>query len=340
MLLSPIGWLYGKIADIRNALYDRGTLRSYDLGAKTISIGNITAGGTGKTPLVAYFAEILADAGEQVCILTRGYGRQSSGRILVSDRGRVLVDPQNGGDEPVELAQRLVGKAIVVADADRVAAARWAKENFDITAFVLDDGFQHRRARRDLDIVCIDATDPFGSGGMLPGGTLREPLDNLARAGVIVLTRCELADDVQDITAKLKRINPRATIFRSRSVARRTIELGQFLGVSDEAPLLIPGTSVLAFCALGNPKGFFDSLTRAGYDIRNTKAFRDHHFYTQADIDKLETTARERGIEALMTTAKDAVKLTGLELSLPCYVFEIRFEIEDADAFRELVTSS
>src|SRR5687767_3661672 len=118
MLLSPLSWLYGKVTDIRNSLYDRGTFRSYDLGAKTISIGNITTGGTGKTPLVAHVAEILCDAGEKVCILTRGYGRESSGRVLVSDRERVLVDARTGGDEPVELARKLIGKAIVVADAD------------------------------------------------------------------------------------------------------------------------------------------------------------------------------------------------------------------------------
>src|SRR5215217_6944993 len=150
MLLSPIGWLYGKFADVRNALYDRGTLRSYDLGAKTISIGNITAGGTGKTPLVMYVAEILADAGEKVCILTRGYGRESSGRVLVSDSVQVLVDARIGGDEPVELARKLIGKTIVVADADRVAAAGWAREKFEVTALVLDDAFQHRRAKRNL----------------------------------------------------------------------------------------------------------------------------------------------------------------------------------------------
>ena len=153
-MLRAAGWLFGKIADIRNSLYDRDIFKSYSLGARTISIGNITTGGTGKTPLVAYVAKILAEAGEKVCILTRGYGRDSAGRVLVSDGEKVLVDARTGGDEPVELARKLIGRAIVVADADRVAAAKWAKEKFGITAFVLDDAFQHRRARRDLDILC------------------------------------------------------------------------------------------------------------------------------------------------------------------------------------------
>src|SRR5687767_15516298 len=126
-MLKLLGKIYSLGADVRNAFYDRGILKTYSLGARTISIGNITTGGTGKTPLVAYVAEILADAGEKVCILTRGYGRESSGRVLVSDGNEVLVDASEGGDEPVELARKLIGKAVVVADADRVSAAKWAK---------------------------------------------------------------------------------------------------------------------------------------------------------------------------------------------------------------------
>ena len=154
--LSPLGWVYGLIQTKRNSLYERGIFKSHPLDLPTLSIGNITAGGTGKTPLVAYIARLLAGSGEKVCILTRGYGRENpSQRILVSNFHEVLVDARIGGDEPVELARKLLGKAIVVADRDRVAAARWAREEFDITTFLLDDGFQHRRAERDLDIVGI-----------------------------------------------------------------------------------------------------------------------------------------------------------------------------------------
>ncbi|MEO8574783.1 MAG: tetraacyldisaccharide 4'-kinase, partial [Pyrinomonadaceae bacterium] len=163
-MLNLLGKIYGVGADLRNKSYDRGIFKTHSLGAKTISVGNIMTGGTGKTPLVAYIAEHLAASGEKVCILTRGYGRGSSGRVLVSDGEQVFVDALTGGDEPVELARKLIGKAIVVADADRVSAAQWAKENFRVTAFVLDDAFQHRRAKRDLDIVCIDTTSPLSFG--------------------------------------------------------------------------------------------------------------------------------------------------------------------------------
>lgn len=340
-MLNLLGKIYGVGSDLRNKFYDRGIFKTHSLGAKTISIGNITTGGTGKTPLVAYVAEILADAGEKVCILTRGYGRASSGQVLVSDGEQVLVDANTGGDEPVELARNLIGKAIVVADADRVAAAAWAKEKFGVTAFVLDDGFQHRRARRDLDIVCIDATNPFGGGRVLPAGSLREHLESLSRAHAIVLTRCELTDDLREVTSKIKTLNAETEVFRSSSVTYRLAELAKFLGVEkDDEPPLSQQSSALVFCGLGNPDTFYRSARRAGYNLTATETFRDHYFYTQADIDTLHRTAREQKIEMLLTTAKDAVKLSGLNFSIPCFVMEIQIEIDEADAFRRLVISS
>lgn len=319
-MLRAVGWLYQQIAEIRNSLYDRGVLRSHSLGARTISVGNITTGGTGKTPLVAYIAELLADSGEKVCILTRGYGRKSSGRVLVSDGEKVLVDAQTGGDEPVELARKLVGKAIVIADADRVSAAAWAKKQFGVTVFVLDDGFQHRRAQRDLDIVCVDATDPFGH-------ILREPVSNLSRADVIVVTRSDQIPLPDEFVKDLSKLATDTPIFKAVSKL-----------MSFEEPH--SDINVFPFCGIGNPRSFFTTLSLAGFEIPGERVFNDHHVYTQNDVRNIETEAKSRNCEVLVTTAKDAVKLDGLKFEMPLIVAEIEVVIEDADRFRDLITSS
>jgi tetraacyldisaccharide 4'-kinase len=324
------GKLYAKVADLRNLMYDRGTLKSYDLEARTISVGNFTAGGTGKTPLVGYIAELLAENGEKVCVLTRGYGRRNENdRVLVSDGTAVLADVENGGDEPVELAQQLLGKAIIVADADRVAAARWAKEEFEITFFVLDDGFQHRRARRGLDIVCIDAMDPFGNRTLL-----RESVSGLGRANAVVITRADALEDVGELSAQLRQYNPQAPIFTART---RIVSLRP---ISDGERSIKEPTKSFSFCAVGNPKAFFETLRRDGIEVTGTRAFRDHHRYTQADINDLEKAAAASGADALLTTGKDAVKLQELKFSLPCFVVEIETTVQDSDEFKQLLLTS
>lgn len=346
-MLSLLGWFYGYMADLRNAFYDRGVFRSHSLGARTISIGNITTGGTGKTPLVAYVAKLLAEKGEKVCILTRGYGRSNPrNRVLVSDGERVLVDVKTGGDEPIELARKLLGKAIIISDANRVSAANWAREKFGITAFVLDDGFQHRRVRRDLDIVCIDATNPFGNRKMLPAGILREPLHNLERANAIVITKANLSENIENLKSEISKLNPDCPVFVCANKISSVIELEEFHAKTQrtqeedgQKPDREGGCriSAFAFCALGNPNNFFEELRRGNFDLTGSETFRDHHFYTQNNIDKLEHQARQSDAEILLTTAKDAVKLKDLKFEIPCFVAEIEPEIKDAEAFRELL---
>lgn len=330
-LLSPVGWLYGRIAEARNFLYDRNFFAAADLGRKTISVGNITAGGTGKTPIVAKIASMLLDKGEKVCILTRGYGRaEPRRRVLVSDGDFIVSDAASAGDEPFELAEKLGGKAVIIADADRTAAAKWALENYDISVFLLDDGSQHRRVKRDIDIILMDLTDPFG-GGMIPGGTLREPLRNLGRADAVVLTRCDLADNGSEVTNVIRSHNKIAPIFTSRNEVKHVRRID-----GDEADL--PPEDVFAFCGIGNPESFLRTLERNGIRLSGTRSFRDHHNYTQNDVDMLVREAVANDSAGLITTHKDAVKLTDLQLNdLPIYVLEIQPIIEPLDDLRDLI---
>ena len=367
--LKMISWAYGKITDFRNQLYESGRFESFSLGAKAISVGNITVGGTGKTPLVAFVAEILAENGEKVCVLTRGYGRKNpKNRVLVSDGEKVLADVKSSGDEPFELAEKLLDKAIVIADANRVSAAHWAREKFGVTAFVLDDAFQHRKAKRDLDIVILDATNPFGNLKILPSGILRESLKNLKRAGLIVISRANLVENFEDLKAKIREYNSDCPVFISENKISNLIELRKFnanaqrrkdakdktesrVNTDKNKFVIDEGKSgiwnlesgiekVLAFCALGNPENFYEQLRREGFDLTCVESFPDHHFYRQSDIVKLDAKAERIGAKILLTTAKDAVKLKDLQVKVACYVVETELRFDDEKGFREMIANA
>ncbi len=336
-----LGRLYETIIGARNSLYETGVFKSYSLGARTISIGNITVGGTGKTPLVALVAEILAENGEKVCILTRGYGRKNPRQqVLVSDGEKITAEVREAGDEPFELAGKLLGKAIVVANANRGAAGNWARDKFGITTFVLDDAFQHLRVARDLDVVCIDATNPFGNGKTLPAGVLREPLENLKRADAIVITRANLIENVSDLKSQISKYNSTCPIFVSENKISRLINLNDFaakslnsLSAADIEQL--KANNYLAFCALGNPNNFFEQLRAENFNVTATQTFPDHHFYTPKDIEKLLTKANQTKAKMLLTTAKDAVKLKDLKIDLPCFVAESEMIFDGQSDFRQ-----
>lgn len=342
--------LYGTIIKTRIRLYENGVFKSFSLGVPIVSIGNITVGGTGKTPLVALVAEILAENGFNVCILSRGYGRENpKQRVLVSDAEKIFADAREAGDEPFELARQLLGKAVVVADANRVAAAIWAREKFGITAFVLDDAFQHLRVRRDANIVAIDATNPFGNGKLLPSGILREPLSHLKRADAIIITRANLAENVADLKLQIKKFNSFCPIFVSENKTKNFIELKKFLAA---VPQRIDKKSTVsdfekspktakcfAFCGLGNPNNFFEQLRRENLDLAAIEKFPDHHFYTSGDIAELEIKARRADAEILLTTAKDAVKLKGLKFDSTCFVVESEMLFQGENKFRDWLTA-
>ncbi len=239
-----------------------------------------------------------------------------------------------GGDEPVELAQKLLGKAIVIADADRVGAAEWALRKFGTTAFVLDDGFQHRKVKRDVDIVCIDATDALGGGAVLPAGSLRESLGSLGRASVVVITRTELVDrsTVSDIRSEISKAAPDVLTVEARTAFNGLQAIGP-----DPATAPRDEDRMFAFCGLGNPTAFFSMLRREGIELTGDRAFRDHYAYTQGDVDDLVGSARTVGAYSLVTTAKDAAKLTSFHFEMPCFFAEIDVEIEPRAEFAAMI---
>ena len=352
--------LHASLLRQRISLYEKGFFKSFSLGAFVVGVGNLTVGGTGKTPIVALAAEILADAGEKVCVISRGYKRENAKtQVVVSDGEKILANVRQAGDEPLELARKLLGKAVVISDANRVRAAKRARETLGATAFVLDDAFQHLRARRNANIAVIDATNPFGNGRLLPFGILREPLDGLKRADAVIITRSDLVEKVETIEnlrAEIRRHNRACPIFVSTNRISNLIETANFFekndcaanykasveeretnGSNSEYSKSVAGnpkSKFLAFCGLGNPRGFFEQLRRENFDLAATESFPDHYFYRQSDVEKLEETARKKGVNALLTTAKDAVKFTDLKFKLPCLVAESKIVFAGGNDFR------
>jgi tetraacyldisaccharide 4'-kinase len=334
LALVPLSMLYGAAIRTRIALYRNGVFQTYKVAAPVISVGNITTGGTGKTPLVEWIARKLAQRDRRVCILTRGYGRTNSHqRVIASDGNRILSDAEHSGDEALLLAEKLKGEAAVICDSNRVSAANWAVENFESDVLVLDDGFQNLRIARDLNIVTIDATNPWNNRWLLPAGLLREPIKGLARADCIVLTRVT-ETIASDLLKQVQAVSD-AVVLMSRMVTSRIRSL------NSTSPISAMGTfdakAIAAFCGIGNPQDFFQHLRGEDFGLLHTAAFRDHHKYSQADIDQITREAIAHGAQALVTTAKDEVKLRSMHFDLPCYVMDIEVEISEEDKLLDLM---
>jgi tetraacyldisaccharide 4'-kinase len=250
--------------------------------------------------------------------------------VVVADNGTVLADVNEAGDEPFMLAESLCGRAAVVCDKNRVAAARWAIETLGSQIIILDDAFQHRQIRRAVNILVIDATNAFGNGRLLPAGRLREPLTELKRADCVVITRANESGDTERLRAQIERLAGPIPVFTSNINLAEVRTLDRTRVPKD---LPDPKVAVAAFSGIGNPNSFITLLRRAGQDVVYSHEFRDHHNYDQSDIDQLVHEASARGAQALITTTKDAVKLRSLTFGLPCYVVDASIQIEEPEAF-------
>jgi len=324
---------YGGAVRARNRLFDLGVLRQQKVGCPVVSVGNLTVGGTGKTPMVILLAGMLRDRGMRPAVLSRGYGGKSTSDVLVVSDGRqILAGPEEAGDEPVLIARRLKGIP-VLAGAKRALTGRYARENFGVDVMVLDDGFQHRWIHRDLDIVLLDSRQPLGNGLLLPRGPLREPPAALVRAGVIVFTRSE--DSTGPSMDK-----ELSGILSGRPVLRTRIRPTKFVGADGtELPLsFLAGKKVFAFAGIAQPDSFRQTLEGLGGVIAGFRAFPDHHRYTAEDCGRIEHDAGLVRADLVLATEKDLVKLQGIGqalsrihgLSIETEILEGRDRLEEA----------
>ena len=339
--LAPFGVLYGAATRMRRGLYHAGVFRIHQIDEPVISVGNITTGGTGKTPLVEWIARAVASEGKRVCILTRGYGRKAPhNQVIVSDGESILADEKAAGDEPLLLAEKLLGMAAVISDANRVSAAAWARDNLATDVFILDDGFQYLSLARELNILCIDATNPWGGDRLLPGGRLREPLAQIKRADCVVITRADQAAGIELLESRIAQLTGSRPILRSsvNTIGLRPLHRNKTEANADRQTS--PRGPFAAFCGIGNPQSFLTQLSRAGHTLSYSRAFPDHHRYKQQDVDEVIDEASRRGAGALVTTAKDAVKLRSLQFDIPCFVVEIEIRIDNEDRLRKMVNTA
>ena len=318
--ISPWQLLYGGAHRLRRRWYRD---RARRLPRPVVSIGNLHWGGSGKTPLVAAVAAHLRDRGLAVCILSRGYASQGRGVRVVSAGEGPLLGPRVAGDEPVLLAGELPGVAVVVGD-DRHRAGLHALHRLSPSPdlFLLDDGFSHLRLRRDLDLVAFPAADPFGGGRLLPSGRLREPLAATSRADAAILTGlAELDGSGAALAEALRPHGFRGPGFASvtRAGAPRRIGGGE----------LTPGTRVLLVAAVARPEAFAEMVGSLGLEIAGELRFPDHHEYPSASLSRIVEAWRASSAEAVLTTAKDRVKLQG-RLDAPLAEMPVAAEPEPA----------
>jgi tetraacyldisaccharide 4'-kinase len=333
-VLSALAGGYRGLLGARQWLYDHDVLRSRRLPCPVVSIGNLTVGGTGKTPAVELAAQTLSGLGHQVAIVSRGYRRQSSGIQVVADTASVRLDPSDAGDEPFLLARRLPGVAVVVG-ANRYDAARLAVERFGVTAIVLDDGFQHRTLAKDVEIVMVRARSPWGNGQLLPHGPLREPLSALARATLVVAAGAERSEDLEPASRALARYAPDVPVVAARYVP---VECWEASRLRPRQPEDLAGRRLVAFAGLASPEGFPRTLEKLSVDVAHFETFVDHYWYTAADLAALDARAAALGAEGMVTTEKDWVRLRDVARPRrPIHVLSVRLELLDGvDAWQRV----
>jgi tetraacyldisaccharide 4'-kinase len=350
--LRVLSWIFGVLVRLRLWLYRQRLFRDTPLGCKVVVVGNLTVGGTGKTPIVMKMARVLAQRGRKVAILSRGYKGASDSMpkrfwrwltqgsrpdpLVVSDGKQVLAGPDEAGDEPYMLAANLAEAGVVViVDRDRVEGGRFALRRFGVDTILLDDGLQYLPLRGQINLLLVDSHDPFGNGAMLPRGILREPVANLDRASYIFITKSS-GPPAPELVARIRRHNQRAEIIACAHSAKEVVDLesGAAMPLSS-----LQGRRVASFSGIATPERFEETLRGQGAVIVANRRFLDHHAFNDEDLDEVLDRALRSQAEMIVTTEKDAVRLQG-RFRPPVPLVFIRLEVEiigDAEGFNAAV---
>ena len=345
LFLKPFSWLFSLIVRIRLFLYKNQIFfKNKTLDCFVIVVGNLTVGGTGKTPVVERFTKELMAKGRKVAILSRGYKSKEErpekwfGLIpkkiiyppkVVSDGENLLLDSEDAGDEPYMLAKNLKG-AVVLADKDRVKAGLFAIDKFKVDTLILDDGFQYLPIKGKLNLLLIDQTNPFGNRSLLPRGILREPVRHLSRASYVFLTKSDMDPDL-DLLETIRRYNRTVDIIRCVHKAKYFQEVNS--EVTHGLNLLYE-SYVAVFCGIASPRGFEDIIQRMSGELRYKKRFLDHHRYDYEELDRMFLQAKNAGADVMVTTEKDAVRIPhNYKPIIPFYY--VRMEIEIIEGFAD-----
>jgi tetraacyldisaccharide 4'-kinase len=328
LALTPLSLGFSALVRGRNLFYDRRWLPMKKPALKVISVGNLTVGGTGKTPTVLWLAQALQDRGYRVGILTRGYGGKNTGVTVVGRAGHALVSPAEVGDEPVMLARSFTG--VVIAGRDRIATAELACERFDLDVAILDDGFQHRRLERDLDLLLVNGRRGTGNGWLLPAGPLREPPGAARRADVMIISKGE----AQERNGWLATHTTGPVFYGD---LKPTALVSSIQGKWNELPVgLLYGKRIMALAGIADPVPFYSLLREWEADIAEVLEFPDHHVYTQGDWQIISLVSQK--FDLIVTTEKDLVKLERFPFASGKLVaLRVRMEIEQGERLLDLV---
>lgn len=343
VLLRLLSAVFEWAVQVRLYCYRTGIFKTKSLGCMIVSIGNITVGGTGKTPAVEMFARALQKEGRKVAVISRGYRSSSRFRLkrsikkllfllprekqvkVVSDGTKIFLNSAFAGDEPYMLAKKLPG-VVVIVDKDRIKAGEYAIQNFGVDTIILDDGYQYLSLNPRYDVVLVDTTNPFGNNRMLPGGVLREPISNLSRADLIMLTKSHPNNDLDELKSRIRQHNYRAEFIESQ---HRSLQLFNLCDDSAKDTDFIKGKRIALVSGIADPQGFEQAVQDFGPQIIAKHRFQDHHRFSEKEIRRILKEANKKNIAAIVTTEKDAVRFPKLENTkgIPIFYLQVKLEI-------------